>query len=372
MSRYYNEETLTKKNIKGIHQETTLIKDTLETKITNSENVLSDEKLKTTYYQNKNTSNGYEIGNSTIQIGYKQKPTINIKKASKKILKNRSKVINGIHSTFQNGKQLYYTIKSFTDRLDENRQPISRELNQVLNTVDQVKKIKRVSKYAGKKSYSFFTTAKKLNTYFIHFIKNIVSSMSKIKIALLPIIMICFIPVVLFLMIPSFAQGERTDYNVPEASVLNEENYTFPLPKEFRHVSAHYGYYRPFGVVMRHYGTDFPAPIGTPVMAIADGVVVEANEYVNDDGVKIVGILHEKNLVSRYVHLDKYFVSVGEEIKRGEVLGLVGNTGRSTGPHLHLQVESDYTKGLGKTPFDARHLFPSLLGEPPTELEYTP
>lgn len=124
--------------------------------------------------------------------------------------------------------------------------------------------------------------------------------------------------------------------------------------------------------MIRHYGTDFPAPIGTPILVIADGIIIEANEYQEQQGLKSVGILHKDNLVSRYMHVDRYFVTVGEEIKKGEVIAVVGNNGPSTGPHLHLQVESDYTKGLGKTAFDARYLFPSILGEAPTELEITP
>jgi murein DD-endopeptidase MepM/ murein hydrolase activator NlpD len=85
-----------------------------------------------------------------------------------------------------------------------------------------------------------------------------------------------------------------------------------------------------------HPGQDIAAPRGTPVVATADGVVVKA-DWQNGYGQTVV-IDHGNGLTTRYGHLSKIEVEVGQEIKRGEELGQVGSTGRSTGPHLHYEV----------------------------------
>jgi murein DD-endopeptidase MepM/ murein hydrolase activator NlpD len=88
-----------------------------------------------------------------------------------------------------------------------------------------------------------------------------------------------------------------------------------------------------------HPGQDIAAPRGTPVFAPADGTVVEAG-WKNGYGQTIV-LDHGDGLTTRYGHLSKIEVNVGQELKRGEELGLVGSTGRSTGPHLHYEVRID-------------------------------
>lgn len=85
-----------------------------------------------------------------------------------------------------------------------------------------------------------------------------------------------------------------------------------------------------------HPGQDIAAPRGTPVVAPADGTVVKA-DWQNGYGQTVV-IDHGNGLTTRYGHLSKIEVSAGQEIRRGEELGLVGSTGRSTGPHLHYEV----------------------------------
>jgi murein DD-endopeptidase MepM/ murein hydrolase activator NlpD len=85
-----------------------------------------------------------------------------------------------------------------------------------------------------------------------------------------------------------------------------------------------------------HPGQDIAAPRGTPVIAPADGVVIKA-DWQNGYGQTVV-IDHGNGLTTRYGHLSKIEVSAGQEIRRGEELGQVGSTGRSTGPHLHYEV----------------------------------
>jgi murein DD-endopeptidase MepM/ murein hydrolase activator NlpD len=99
-----------------------------------------------------------------------------------------------------------------------------------------------------------------------------------------------------------------------------------------------------------HPGQDIAAPRGTPVFAPADGTVVEAG-WKNGYGQTVV-IDHSHGLTTRYGHLSKVEVGVGQELKRGEELGLVGSTGRSTGPHLHYEVR------LGDLPVSPWHYLP--------------
>ncbi len=90
------------------------------------------------------------------------------------------------------------------------------------------------------------------------------------------------------------------------------------------------------GLRALHEGIDFNAEPGTPVIAAADGVVLSA-AYHNDFG-NMVEVDHGEGLTTRYAHLSRMGVKPGVLIKRGELLGAVGNTGRSTGPHLHFEV----------------------------------
>jgi murein DD-endopeptidase MepM/ murein hydrolase activator NlpD len=94
-----------------------------------------------------------------------------------------------------------------------------------------------------------------------------------------------------------------------------------------------------------HTGVDIIAPPGTPVMAAAGGVVSAAElhpEYGN-----IVDIDHDNGLTSRYAHLTKSSVKVGDVVMKGQVIATVGSTGRTTGPHLHFEVRE---KGIPLNP----------------------
>ncbi len=90
------------------------------------------------------------------------------------------------------------------------------------------------------------------------------------------------------------------------------------------------------GVRAMHEGIDFNAESGTPVVAAAAGVVV-ASEFHPEFG-NMIDIDHGEGLVSRYAHLSRALVQAGQLVKRGERIGDVGSTGRSTGSHLHFEV----------------------------------
>jgi murein DD-endopeptidase MepM/ murein hydrolase activator NlpD len=85
-----------------------------------------------------------------------------------------------------------------------------------------------------------------------------------------------------------------------------------------------------------HAGIDFPAEPGTPIMAAAGGVVTSME--VHPAYGNLVEVDHGNNLVTRYAHASKVLVRQGDVVKRGQVIAHVGNTGRSTGPHLHFEV----------------------------------
>jgi murein DD-endopeptidase MepM/ murein hydrolase activator NlpD len=86
-----------------------------------------------------------------------------------------------------------------------------------------------------------------------------------------------------------------------------------------------------------HMGLDFTAPIGTPIYATADGVVKDAGFNTGGFGNRVV-IGHGFGYETLYGHMYKIKARVGEKVKRGEVIGYVGNTGKSTGPHCHYEV----------------------------------
>ena len=88
-----------------------------------------------------------------------------------------------------------------------------------------------------------------------------------------------------------------------------------------------------------HTGLDFPADVGTPIHAAAGGLVLERGwhpEYGN-----VLEIDHGNGLSTRYAHCSKLLVAAGALVKRGQIVALVGTTGRSTGPHLHFEVLVD-------------------------------
>lgn len=87
----------------------------------------------------------------------------------------------------------------------------------------------------------------------------------------------------------------------------------------------------------RHFGLDIDGPAGTPVKAIGQGtVVMVADRYYSG---KTVVIDHGLRLFSMYFHFSEIWVSEGQQVRQGEVIGTVGQTGRATGPHLHLSLK---------------------------------
>ena len=89
-----------------------------------------------------------------------------------------------------------------------------------------------------------------------------------------------------------------------------------------------------------HKGMDFTAPRGTPVYATGNGIVRRADNRSSGYG-KHIRIEHGYGYITLYAHLYKYNVRVNQRIKRGDLIGYVGSTGRSEAPHLHYEVLKD-------------------------------
>lgn len=126
----------------------------------------------------------------------------------------------------------------------------------------------------------------------------------------------------------ALSQREKIRH-IPGIMPINVTDYT---------VSSGYGVRRDpvYGSMAFHAGLDFAAPQGTPVYATADGIVSmvgRAGGYGNK-----IDIDHGFNYMSRYAHLSKIDVVSGQRVSRGDKIGEVGSTGKSTGPHLHYEV----------------------------------
>jgi len=96
-----------------------------------------------------------------------------------------------------------------------------------------------------------------------------------------------------------------------------------------------------------HQGQDITVPTGTPIFAPADGLVKRAY-YIGGFG-NHIKLKHSSGYSTTYAHLSKIFVRHGQKIKRGDIIGETGNTGRSTAPHLHYEV---HYRGTPKNPLD--------------------
>ncbi|MDT0557104.1 M23 family metallopeptidase [Ichthyenterobacterium sp. W332] len=130
------------------------------------------------------------------------------------------------------------------------------------------------------------------------------------------------------------ADKEKFLQAIPAIQPVNNENLT--------RMASGYGYRTdPFTKVRKfHYGMDFTAPRGTPIYASGDGVVTRADNSASGYG-KHIRIDHGYGYVSLYAHLYKYNVRKNQRVKRGDLIGYVGSTGRSEAPHLHYEVFKD-------------------------------
>ncbi|OCG34277.1 murein DD-endopeptidase MepM [Gilliamella sp. Gris1-4] len=129
--------------------------------------------------------------------------------------------------------------------------------------------------------------------------------------------------------------GKYYDIN---GNSLSQSFFRYPLAKKAR-VSSGFNPRRLHpvtGQIAPHNGVDFAVSRGTPVLSVGDGEVVIA-KYSGSAG-NYIAIRHGRQYMTTYMHLDKILVKPGQQVKQGDKIGLSGNTGRSTGPHLHFEL----------------------------------
>ena len=134
--------------------------------------------------------------------------------------------------------------------------------------------------------------------------------------------------------------------NIAAIDLNSISNFTLPITGAI--ISSGFGWriHPVTGEKKLHKGVDFAAPTGTPIFASADGVVTDAGWTDGGYG-NIVELRHSDGSVTLYAHTNKVYVSKGQLVNRGQAIAEVGTTGRSTGPHLHFEVQPD-----GKTAVD--------------------
>lgn len=134
----------------------------------------------------------------------------------------------------------------------------------------------------------------------------------------------------------------------PPVIVLRPVPASYPISAPFGHNTG------PHKGPVPHKGTDFACPVGTPVLAAASGKVIKAATIsVPDDpnrpeagpskaGNRVWIWVEAPKYTARmgYFHLQSFCVKVGQKVKEGDIIGISGNTGRSTGPHLHFEVRT--------------------------------
>ncbi len=134
-----------------------------------------------------------------------------------------------------------------------------------------------------------------------------------------------------------------------EGMVKNKEKLLAAIPaiqpvsnKDLSHIASGFGYRVDpvYKVTKFHAGLDFTASQGTPIYATADGVVKEADFNAGGFGNHVI-INHGYGYETLYGHMVRMKVKVGDKINRGEVIGYVGSTGKSTGPHCHYEVHKN-------------------------------
>lgn len=145
-------------------------------------------------------------------------------------------------------------------------------------------------------------------------------------------------------------------FNIQKASFLETRELAISISAELAHIPAikpisgrivsGFGYRAdPFHGSSGHFhsGLDIVAGIGTPVKAVADGTIITSGAPEQGYGLQ-VEVNHGYGYVTKYAHLSSLNRRVGEVIKRGDIIGYTGNTGYSTGPHLHYEVIKNGTK----------------------------
>ena len=160
-----------------------------------------------------------------------------------------------------------------------------------------------------------------------------------------------------------FAKWDELDRTTPAAARVSVPS---RMPHDDTRLTSDYGMrtHPVLGGRRSHKGVDLSAPTGTPIYATADGYISKA-EWFSSYG-KYVSIEHGANLQTRFAHMSDIAVTAGSRVKKGDIIGYVGSTGRSTGPHLHYEVRID-GKAVNPVPYmvesEAQRAFALATGQ---------
>jgi murein DD-endopeptidase MepM/ murein hydrolase activator NlpD len=134
----------------------------------------------------------------------------------------------------------------------------------------------------------------------------------------------------------SWRSMDRTGFATP--APIASVSVPSRMPLDNATLTSHFGMrtHPVLGGRRNHKGIDLAQPTGTPVYATADGIVGKAEWYSSYGN--YIQIEHGGEMQTRYAHLSGYAVAAGEHVRKGQLIGYVGSTGRSTGPHLHYEV----------------------------------
>ncbi|MDR0414209.1 MAG: M23 family metallopeptidase [Prevotellaceae bacterium] len=151
--------------------------------------------------------------------------------------------------------------------------------------------------------------------------------------------------------IVELAKGNPQPQSMPTSSPLNSN--------DFRNIAATYGLrMHPFYKVFKeHSGVDFTAPLGTNVYATGNAIVESVENNLRASGITVT-LNHQNGYHTRYAHLFKANVRKGQQVTRGNIIGLVGNSGRTVAPHLHYEVIKD-----GQTVNPLHYFFKNITPE---------
>ena len=155
----------------------------------------------------------------------------------------------------------------------------------------------------------------------------------------------------------------KSQFDTSKAPVRSAGRLSWPLGEGVGRITQNYGetaYAYQFYKGKPHNGTDVAAPIGTPVYAAADGTVARADNNGRYQYGRYIMIDHGGGLSTLYAHLSGQVVSSGQGVKRGDLIGYVGSTGFSTGPHLHFGAYATPSGGWGTADSRERGGFLSL------------
>ena len=160
---------------------------------------------------------------------------------------------------------------------------------------------------------------------------------------------------------------ERLALSLARMSALEDGLDSVPqvMPADMRMISSGFGYRRdPLnGRAAMHAGLDFRGPKGSPIRAAAEGRVSFVGTRPGYG--RTVEISHGNGLLTRYAHMSGWKARVGQQVEAGDVIGLIGSTGRSTGPHLHFEVRIN-GRAVNPRPFleTASHVLEEARAEP--------